>query len=90
MELQPHIIKLKTPGLLQPLTVPKQAWSIISLDFVEGLLKSQHYNTILVVIDQFFKYGHFLPPHPFTALSVAQAFISNIYKLHTGNYLGPR
>jgi hypothetical protein len=38
------------PGLLQPLPVPSHAWQVISLDFVEGLPPSGHYNSILVVV----------------------------------------
>jgi hypothetical protein len=53
------------------------------MDFIEGLPRSQHVDCILVVVDKFTKYGHFLPlSHPYTARSVAQAFLSNIYKLH--------
>jgi hypothetical protein len=73
----------KAPGLLQPIPVPDSAWSMISLDFIEGLPKSQRFDTILVIIDKSTKYAHFLPlAHPFTALSVAQVFVDNIYKLH--------
>jgi len=76
-----RIEHVKTPGLLDPLPVPNQPWTVISLDFIEGL--AARYNTILVVIDKFTKYGHFLPlAHPFTALQVAQLYLSNIYKLH--------
>jgi len=76
-----RIEHVKTPGLLDPLSVPNQPWTVISLDFIEGL--AARYNTILVVIDKFTKYGHFLPlAHPFTALQVAQLYLSNIYKLH--------
>lgn len=74
---------VRLPGLLQPLPVPQQAWSTVSLDFIEGHPKSGGYDVILVVIDKFSKYGHFIPlAHPYTALSVAQAYFNNIYKLH--------
>jgi len=68
---------------LQPLTVPPQAWHTVCLDFIEGLPKSKGFDTILVVIDKFTKYGHFIPlSHPYSALSVAQLYMNNIYKLH--------
>ena len=71
------------PGLLQPLPVPEQSWQVIGLDFIEGLPKSANVYTILVVIDTFSKYAHFLPlSHPFTAFKVAQLFLDSVYKLH--------
>jgi hypothetical protein len=43
-----------------------------------------HANCILVVVDKFSKYGHFIPLlHPFTAAKVARVFLDNIYKLLT-------
>lgn len=73
----------KLPGLLQPLLVPTQAWHTVSLDFIEGLPKSKSFDTILVVIDKFTKYGHFIPlAHPYSALSIAQLYLDNVYKLH--------
>lgn len=80
---QAKVEHIKTPGLLQPLQVPTQAWEMVSLDFIEGLPISHKCDVILVVIDRFSKYGHFFPlKHPFTALQVAQVFIDNIYRLH--------
>jgi hypothetical protein len=53
------------------------------MDFIEWLPTSGHANCIIVIVDKFFKYGHFLPlHHPFTTSSVAQLFLHQIYKLH--------
>lgn len=80
---QAKIEHVKYPGLLQPLETPTSAWQVISLDFVEGLPNSHGYDCILVVVDLFSKYSHFVTlKHPFTALSVAKQFILHIYKLH--------
>lgn len=80
---QAKVEHVKLPGLLQPLPVPDQAWSTVILDFIEGLPKSGKWDVILVVVDKFSKYGHFISlSHPYTAVQVAQAYFSNIYKLH--------
>jgi transposase InsO family protein len=40
-------------------------------------------NVVLVVVDKFFEYNHFLPlAHPFTALFVAQLYMQQVYRLH--------
>lgn len=70
-------------GLLQPLPIPAQAWAVVSLDFIEGLPRSANHDTILVVVDKFTKYSHFIPlHHPFTSLTVAKAYMTHVYKLH--------
>jgi hypothetical protein len=73
----------KYPGLLDPLPTPDMAWAHVSLDFIEGLPKSQGKEVILVVVDKFTKYAHFIPlAHPYTVQSVATAFMDNVVKLH--------
>jgi transposase InsO family protein len=70
-------------GLLQPLPIPSGPWREITMDFIDGLPMSEGYNTILVVVDRFTKFAHFLPlRHPYTAQTVARVFIDSIVKLH--------
>jgi len=72
-----------TPGLLQPLPIPSQIWESITMDFIEGLPKSNGKDTIWVVINLMSKYAHFLAlSHPYTAETLAQHFMDQIYKLH--------
>jgi transposase InsO family protein len=75
--------KAKYPRLLLPLPIPSHAWHTVSLDFITGLPQSGRSNCILVVVDKFSKYAHFIPlTHPFTALSVAKVYLSEVYRLH--------
>jgi len=70
-------------GLLQPLPIPAGVWKDLSMDFIEGLPKSEGYSIILVIVDRLTKYAHFLPVrHPYTAISIAKLFLDTIVKLH--------
>ena len=70
-------------GLLQPLPIPNAIWKDITMDSIEGLLKSKGKDTILVVVYRLSKYAHFLAlAHPFSAFNVAQLYFEHICKLH--------
>ena len=74
---------LHPAGLLMPLPVPKAVWTDIGLDFVEALPRVGGKSVILTVVDRFSKYCHFIPlAHPYSAESVAQAFFTDIVRLH--------
>ena len=49
------------PGLLEPLPILYMDWRHISMDFVEGLPKSQSKETILVVVCRLTKYAYSYP-----------------------------
>jgi hypothetical protein len=71
------------PGLLQPLHVPTKAWTVATMDLIEGLPTLAGHNCILVVVDKFLKYYHFLKlKHPFSVIQVAQQYMEHVYKLH--------
>lgn len=71
------------PGLLNPLEIPDIAWTHITMDFVEGLSRSNGKDVILVVVDRLTKYAHFIAmSHPYSVEDVVQAFMENIHKLH--------
>jgi hypothetical protein len=80
---QAKAYRARYPGLLAPLPVPTESWQVISMDFIEGLPRSATANCLMVVMDRFSKFAHFIPlSHPFTAQQVAQTFLDNIYRLH--------
>ncbi|KAK9032806.1 hypothetical protein V6N11_017849 [Hibiscus sabdariffa] len=64
--------------------VPKQAWEFLTMDFIEGLPQSLKYNCILVIINKFTKYAHFIAlTHPYTVVHVAKSYLDQVYKLHS-------
>ena len=70
-------------GLLQPLPIPDKPWLNVSMDFVEGLPKSQSKDVVLVVVDRLTKFVHFVPlSHPYIAAKVATLYLHYVFKLH--------
>jgi hypothetical protein len=75
--------RINPAELLQPLSILAGAWQDITMDFIEGLPKSEGFNTILVILDRFSKYAHFLLlKHPFSAKKVAQVVLDMVVRLH--------
>ena len=71
------------PELLHALPVPRGLLQDITMDFIKGLPRSEGKDTIMVIVDRFTKYGHFITlAHPFTAQEVAKFFLDHMYKFH--------
>ena len=52
----------KPSGLLQPLEVPIWKWNSISMDFIDGLPRSNRGNeSIWVIVDRLTKSSYFIP-----------------------------
>ena len=70
-------------GLLQPLPILDKPGLDVSMDFVEGLPKSQLKDVVLVVVDRLTKFVHFVPlSHPYIATKVAHLYLNYVFKLH--------
>ncbi|QRW26330.1 Retrotransposable element Tf2 protein [Rhizoctonia solani] len=68
---------------LKPLEVLPFPFHTISYNFITGFPKSQGHDAILVVIDSFSKFGHFIPTSKkVTAKGLADLFITHVWKLH--------
>jgi hypothetical protein len=68
---------------LSPLPISAAAWQDLSMDFIDRLPKCERYSVILVVVDRFTKYAHFLAlKHPYTAQSVPLVFFNTVVKLY--------
>ena len=53
------------------------------MDFIEALPRVGGKTIILTIVNHFRKYRHFIPlAHPYSAVSMAQAFFSDILRLH--------
>lgn len=50
--------------LLQPIPVPHQVWSEVSMDFIEGLPRLEGKDSIMVVVDRSTKYAYSIPLTP--------------------------
>ena len=57
--------------------------SDVTINFIEGLSRSQGKDVIMLVVDRLSKYTHFIAfSHSYSTKTVAQAYMDNVYKLH--------
>ncbi len=70
-------------GLLHPLPIPQRPWSHITIDFVTDLPNSNHFTTILTVIDRFSKACRPIPLTKLpTALETAEALMQQVFRFY--------
>ena len=63
--------------------IPDGTWRHISMDFIVGLLWSNGYNAILVVVCRLTKMRHFIPCRDTcTVEQLADLYARNIFHLH--------
>ena len=76
--------RVKIPGKLQPLDIPKMKWECISMDFITGLPKTTgNFDSIFVVVDKLTKVAHIIPVKTTTtAADIAHIFVKEIVRLH--------
>lgn len=66
-----------SPGLQQPSSILEQASSNVVKDFIKIRPFSHVHSTILVTVDRYIKFGHFITlAYPFTTQTMTQAFMT--------------
>jgi hypothetical protein len=74
---------LHPAGLLQPLPVPSAVWTDIPMDFIEAFPKVGDKSVVLIVVDRFSKYSHFIAlGYPYSVPSVDKTFFEGMVRLH--------
>lgn len=78
---QDKVERVKTSGLLEPLSIPTRPWESVSLDFITNLPKVGDFSGILVVVDRFSKYATFVPTTKYlSAEDTASLFFKHVVK----------
>ena len=73
----------KPYGSLKQLPIPEQPWNSISMDFIEKLLSSSGFDTILVIVDRLTKQVIFIPAHDtITSVDLAHLFVLHMFSKH--------
>ena len=70
-------------GLLEPLPIHSPSWSHLSMDFFTRLPSSNSNTIIFTIIDQFYKFAHFVPlPKLPSALETAEILVRVVFRWH--------
>ena len=70
-------------GLLQPLPIPRQQWSSISMDFITDLPPSNSFDNIFVVVDRLTKMAHLVLCKKISSSEdTSRFFLDNVYCYH--------
>jgi len=74
----------KPYGSLKQLSIPEQPWNSISMDFIEKLLSSSRFDTILVIVDRLTKQVIFIPAHDtIMSADLAHLFVFHVFSKHS-------
>ena len=73
--------------MLKPLPIPSRLWTDVTLDFITGLVVSNGYNAILMVVDCLIKEKHYIPyttnENGIITEVTTQLLLQNIWKLYS-------
>jgi hypothetical protein len=78
--------RLKNPwhclyGLLQPLPIPRQPWSSVSMDFITNLPSSRNFDAIFIIVDRLTNMAHFVSCKKIIIEEkTTRLFVDNIYQ----------
>jgi hypothetical protein len=75
---------MRPTRLLQPLNIPGCKWEYINMDFIVGLpLSACKFDSILVIVDRFTKFAHFILVHTnYMAEKYTELYIVRMLCLH--------
>lgn len=78
-----HVPRDKTPGLLQPLSIPERPWQHITVDFKSFPTSKNGYDMIVVFVDRLSKRAVSIPCYKtVTAKDLATIFLVHIYRYY--------
>jgi len=74
----------KLYGSLKQLTISEWLWNFISMDFIEKLLSSSRFDTILVIVNQLTKQAIFIPAHDtIISIDLVCLFVLHMFSKHS-------